>query len=113
MPSVGISSVGVVQARRAAALSWAGFGFDQSSERSWVRTVLISSTTGAFSPSANSAYSILAPYLPSSTRRSVVALPDHWFLPGAWYSALTEGTGIHTRAAPAGSRPSTRVVISK
>ena len=55
MPSVGIRSVGAVQALSFAGSSAAAPFFAQSSARSWVRNRLVSSTTGAFSPSANSA----------------------------------------------------------
>src|SRR5207249_7719096 len=57
MPSVGIRSVGCVHIRSSAGSAVAATFFDQSIARFCVRKRLVSSTTGAASPSANSAYS--------------------------------------------------------
>ena len=79
MPSVGIRSVGAVNDLSVAASSLAVTFLDQSTARSWVLSRLVSSTIGASAPSANSAYSMTAPYLGSVARRMTTALPAQLF----------------------------------
>ena len=84
MPSVGISSVGAVndsQRRRVLRrprllrpVDGAVLGLNR----------LVSSTIGAASPSANSAYSMTAPYLRSVTMRITLALPAQLFSIDCW-----------------------------
>src|SRR5688572_4786128 len=76
-----------------------------------VANVLTTSSTGAFSDGLHSASTMLAPYLPSLTRR-VAALPAHALLMTFWYGPSTEGTGTQARDMPSGNCSSTRVVIS-
>src|SRR5262245_1126792 len=113
MPSVGIRSVGAVKDLSIAASSLAAIFVVQSMLRSRVLKRLVSSTTGAGSASANSAYSIHAPYFPSATGCMTLALPCQLFSISSWYSETTTGIGSQTRATPLGRTTSTRVVISK
>src|SRR6516164_1725219 len=53
-----------------------------------------------------------APYGLSDATRITFALPAHWSPSGFWKSDFTDGIGSQARVTPAGSRISTRVVIS-
>ncbi len=112
MPSMGMSSVAaVLKAALLASIFRAGSGLLKSVARLRVENVLMTSSTGAFSPGLHSATTMAAPYLPSRARRALPLL-DQLLPPSFWYSPSTDGTGTQTRVAPAGFSTSTCVVIS-
>jgi hypothetical protein len=70
MPSVGMRSVGSIHGLSEEGSARAAVFFDQSTARSCVSTRLTNSTVGLAAPAGNATARILAPYLPSSTRRA-------------------------------------------
>src|SRR6185437_3238770 len=82
-----------------------------SSDRSCVRTWVVTSMTGFWTSALHSTCSISAPYLGSRTRSMTLALPVQLTLPGRCQSAPSKvGRGIHALLAKVGS---TRVMTTK